>query len=95
MAKQLRQSSSWPREKENVKRKIFKESQSHKIPARTSIKSRPWKAEICLEYKIVFESLRYAKGKKIEHLRYANREPNSKLNTYEQGTKLKVIISDQ
>ena len=48
-----------------------------------------------MEYKIVFESLRYAKGKKIEHLRYVNREPNSKINTYEQGTKLKVIISDQ
>ena len=48
-----------------------------------------------MEYKIVFESLRYTKGKKIEHLRYVNREPNSKINTYEQGTKLKVIISDQ
>ena len=26
--------------------------------------------EICLEYKVVLDSLRYAKGKKIEHLRY-------------------------
>ena len=74
---------------------ILKESQSHKIPAGTSIKSRLWTAEICMEYKIVFESLRYAKGKKIEHLRYENGEPNSNSNTCEQGTKLKVIISDQ
>jgi len=48
-----------------------------------------------LEYKIVLDILRYAEGKKIEHLRYESREPNSKLNTHEQGTKLKVIISDQ
>ena len=74
---------------------ILKESQSQRIPAGTSIKSRLWTAEIWMEYKIVFESLRYAKGKKIEHLIYVNREPNSMINTYEQGTKLKVIISDQ
>ena len=35
-----------------------------------SIKSRNWKAEIWLRYKIGFDSLRYVKGLKIEHLRY-------------------------
>ena len=48
-----------------------------------------------MRYKKVFDSLRFAKGKKFEDLRYDIGIQIKKWDSQKQGTKLKVKIGDQ